>query len=632
MRSLLYVSLMFCWFSFPLLSQAGIVPVREVQLKLFEKNLTGYRVSLPVPRLALQTAIRQYLAAYPVEPLVLEEGMIYENIDYPTITTARPITLYYLLQPVEEVFTELTVIGLYDYQHPITVHSQPDLALRMLLDLSEFVQGLTGNPVDFDALFARQSVTEITQRYESRKEQNYMDFFVEREGESIGSEGGTLLRENPFGENRPDNFGTDDQVVQAITERFSNYVAQNRSDSSPFLDDQGRGQILAYRDSLRQMQGQLAGLQTRIDTLLSRPLPVADTVLLEKIRLDSSRWVRQQENLTVLETQLATAEAQNQQLTFRWDSLNAVLSARRQPTEPELPITDQPDLAALSIRMKQLEQTNQRLQETVSRQERQENEYVRLQQTHQQLRDRFAFQTRIAEMNSFRADSLSVLTISLRQENDFLNESRDSLANELMVLNPNSEAARVRREVYRRQLAQLVESQQKQGNRELELTKREKQIDQRERYLAEFELTGESQALLSRIIQLENQLSILAKENKILKVKVGSEKNFQLSPYTLENPPNLQGYRFDPGVAPTFAREQILAWFQIRGMNPQQRKPLRFEQVLLPEISPQLLALSFYELESGRWLLSFTSEAGKPIQPQDVPVGELTQLLQEIFR
>ncbi|MEL6842869.1 MAG: hypothetical protein AAFP02_06600, partial [Bacteroidota bacterium] len=113
---------------------AGVVPVREVKLTVFEKQVTGYRVSIAMGREDLRAGIKQYFAGYATSPIRMQEGLIFENLTYPPITTAKPITLYYMLGEQEGIFTELTLVGLYTYQQDISVHSFPDLSLRMLLD------------------------------------------------------------------------------------------------------------------------------------------------------------------------------------------------------------------------------------------------------------------------------------------------------------------------------------------------------------------------------------------------------------------------------------------------------------------------------------------------------------------
>lgn len=659
-----------------------MVPVREVQLNLFEKALTGYRVSIPVESSLLREGIQQYLAAYPVQPLVLEEGILFDNFSYPPITTARPITLYYRLQSVESVFTELTLVGLYGYQQSITVHQQPDLALRMLLDLSEMVQGLTGNPIDFDALFERQSVSEIQNRYESRKEQNYMDFFVQRQGEFIGSDQGTLVKTNPFGENKPENFATDDQVVAAITARFRNYVEQNRSDVSPFVNDSASSQILWYRDSLQRLQTQYEALlgrspdtliirdtfqQTQLETLFSDTLlqvdsfPKIDTLFIyDTLRFSTTDTLLLRDTLVMRDTlvqidtvphvdtlrlpQLRVDTVQVAAQASQLDSLRGIiqhqdrsLKALRQQSDSLRRLSsrdakDESQLQIMQVRLNQLQETNQRLLAQQSETNTQTAEYVQLQQVHEQLKGRYSFQARMLENAVIQADSLRLLSGFLQDENEYLQQSRDSLAQEILVLDPESPAAKVRREVYLRQLSQLVEAQQNQSRREVDLTRREKQIYQRERYLAEYELTGKDQSLLGRIIQLENQLNTLERENQNLKEQSGSGKEFAPTPTRLPDQPEIQGFRFDPQVASNFAREQILAWFQVRGMDPSLRRPLRFVDVLLPGFSNEPLTLSFYELSSEKWILTFRKESGEAIQPQEVPIGELNKLLNEIFR
>ncbi|MEL7530134.1 MAG: hypothetical protein AAFN10_02440 [Bacteroidota bacterium] len=728
------------------LCMAGVVPVREVRLKVFEKDVTGYRINIAIAKEDLRAGIQRYFAAYPLSPVRMQEGLIYENFEYPPITSAKPITLFYMLTEQEGIFTELTLVGLYTYQQDISVHSFPDLTLRMLLDLSEMVQGLTGDPIDFNALFERQSVEEIRRRYQDRKERNYMDFYVQREGDWIGSDEGTLVKENPFGDNRPENFETDEQVVDLISNRFKRYVAQNRGRTSPFMSDSSQQQFLVWRDSsatlLRQLQElelaqdsllalipdstendtvyitkntvdssmidamsatianldqhvqqlelKLALSQERRDSLLqmrerspqeqtdslSQAIANVDTVYLPSTRIDTFEIVQSKtDTLKLLETRVDTLYLAQDQIDtleitrskidtlrlvetqidtvyltetivdtikiheLRLDTVKVVelrIDTVEIPILAENPEVDQSaELAAndakIQAKLAQLNKRNSVLEEENAKLSGISAEYDKLNVRFEQLKDRFELRGRVLEESGRKIDKLESRSIRLTQDNLALLTERDSIAQELMILNPESEAARLRREVYRRQLDQLTETQQAQTRREQELARREKQVEQRERYLAEFEATGENQSLLSRIIQLENQLKTQEQENERLRTAAKqSQRDFQLS--TINKPNEGTAYRFKTGVNDEFAQEQILAWFRLRAIYPSTQTPLKFQEVLLPSISNELLSLSFVSLGNGWWTIKFSAatDAGmENIVPSNL---EVEGLLIEIFR
>ncbi|MFK7925334.1 MAG: hypothetical protein AB8H47_25485 [Bacteroidia bacterium] len=748
------------------ISLAGVVPVREVRLKVFEKDVTGYRVNISIPKEELKAGIQRYFAAYPLSPVRMQEGLIYENLAYPPITSARPITLYYMLTEQEGIFTELTLVGLYTYQQDISIHSFPDLSLRMLLDLSEMIQGLTGDPIDFDALFERQSVAEIRQRYQDRKERNYMDFYVQREGDWIGSDEATLIKENPFGENRPENFETDGQVVELISNRFKRYVDQNRSQTSPFLNDSSQQQFMVWRDSSALLSQKIQALELRQDSLLamipdsagvdtvyvtettfdssmidamsvtiadldkqvqllelklalsqersdslrttarrspqeqidSLSLPTAridnifltevrvdtisvpelrvDTVLLTETRIDTIRLsdaavdtIRIPElrvdtirltdlrvdTIRLTDTRIDTVRLTDVQVDtirltdirldtiripeLRVDTITIVelrVDTVKVPFIQESPeVVTNPEIASQNAKteakLAQLNRRNSVLEEENIKLQGISAEYDKLNVRFAQLKDRFELRGRVLEESGRKVDKLESRSIRLTQDNLVLLTERDSIAQELMILNPESEAARLRREVYRRQLDQLTETQQSQTRREQELARREKQIEQRERYLAEFESTGENQALLSRIIQLENQLKTQEQENERLRKELKqNQRNFQT---TITKVPALGTvYRFKTGVNEDFAKEQILAWFRLRAIYPQQQKPMQFEDVLIPSISNELLKLSFVSLSNGWWTVNFQVTSDDGILLLAPSILEVEGLLAEIFR
>lgn len=690
---------------------AGVVPVREVRLKVFEKEVTGYRINIAIDKEELRAGIQGYLSAYPQSPVRMQEGLIYENFEYPPITSARPITLFYMLNEQEGIFTELTLVGLYSYQQDINVHRFPDLSLRMLLDLSEMIQGLTGDPIDFNALFERQSVEEIRRTYQDRKERNYMDFYVQREGDWIGSDDGTLVKENPFSENRPENFETDEQVVELISNRFKRYVAQNRGRTSPFLSDSSQQQFMVWRDSSAYLLGQLQKLAEAQDSLLAL-IPDSselDTVYITESTVDSSMIDAMSatiadldQHVQQLELKLALSQERSDSLRLLTerspqeqskDSLNlavaridTVFLPRRTPltmrdtlkvfetrvdtvylTETQIDtikiterqidtlkivelqidtvevpvlaespeVDQQAELAAneakLQAKLEQLNKRNSVLEEENAKLSGISAEYDKLNVRFEQLKDRFELRGRVLEESGRKIDQLESRSIRLTQDNLVLLAERDSFAQELMILNPESEAARLRREVYRRQLEQLTETQQAQTRREQELARREKQIEQRERYLAEFEATGDNQSLLSRIIQLENQLKTQEQENERLRnAAKQSQKNFQLS--TTNSPSEGTAFRFKTGVNEDFAQEQILTWFRLRALFPSAQKPLKFNEVLIPSISNELLSLSFVSLGNGWWTISFQAKTEGGMENIVPSNQEVEGLLTEIFR
>ena len=228
-----------------------------------------------------------------------DDIIIYENLQYPPITQVAPITLYYMIEDVEGIFTQLTLVGMLDYQRSINSTQHPDLTLRMLLDLSKMVKTISDEIINFDPIFAKKNAQEVLARYEERKEQHSLDFFVDRKENQIEDFGETRMKHNPFTENDPASFETEDEVVSQIAMRFDDYM-ENQSQaevqqSSPFVNKEKFSERAAFLDSISSLytkisrlqeelvsqQSQLLQTATKLEEQMAEPEIIYDTVIVE---------------------------------------------------------------------------------------------------------------------------------------------------------------------------------------------------------------------------------------------------------------------------------------------------------------------------------------------------------------
>jgi uncharacterized protein (DUF3084 family) len=113
-----------------------------------------------------------------------------------------------------------------------------------------------------------------------------------------------------------------------------------------------------------------------------------------------------------------------------------------------------------------------------------------------------------------RADSLKKMVGTYKQDYHQLAAVNDSLKQEIDLLNPYTESAKTRRRVYQEQVNNLAQLEKRLPIWENEIMAREKLLKQREKYLMEYQKTGDLTTLLDRIKELEEEITRL---NEILK-------------------------------------------------------------------------------------------------------------------
>ncbi|MEO0468245.1 MAG: hypothetical protein AAF206_01395 [Bacteroidota bacterium] len=871
------------------------LPVQEVQTSIHEKAVTGYRVLLGRSVLTVREGIQSHLSDFGEKALDFEGVLIYENIAYPPITSARPVTLYYFVKNIEDLMTEITLVGIYDYQQIITAEHTPDLALRMLLDFSELTKGVTGDSLAFDPIFNRTSVTDLLAKYEDRKARTTLDFFVEQQQDRIAAGPDMLVRNDPFSKKRPDNFDTDDKIVAEMSTRFRNYTTRSGDNTSPFLKPGTAKRVAILEDSLHNVQDQLAllsqdrdalklavesqaslpqdtvfvhdtvtmfaevepdvktetggdvemseadelayarelikqyedeihsltvwgdsllalvpengssevarvatlsadnsdALQAQIDELteeneslrssldaqieasqtVERELaevqdlraqiaelttgnqaltdslqamveesktPAFDTTDLKQsiadLTAETSRLqseleasqaladtlVAKEATEQVLLQQIAELEAEKEALAAEKDALTsslteietalseaqgeqsnlsslqeetAELRKRNEDLQSKLNTRIEENKAqkakladseALQTRLQELSKQNEQLNEQVANSTTENNDALRLRQENEKITadlDRLLaeYETasnklkelqgqeivaaraersmremqdsleyikqerevilRIRKQKTMalvaaneRTDSLSGLVGGLKFAEKRLQRERDSIFTELMLLNPESEMAKARRAVYRNQLERLVASQQSQQVKENELSRREKLVEQRERYLADFEAKGETQILLTRILELEAKLMLLEEESRAKRIKVPINRIRISSANLASSEGSIPAFQINTRATRAFTEEQIAAWFRLRGIKAVWDNPLHFDNALIPELGELLYQIHFQVWEDGTTLCSVQKPDTGYISADDEDGKKVEAFLQQIFR
>ncbi len=286
--------------------QAQTIRVEEVRTHIHELPVSGFRMLLNQPQRVIRTGIETYLAAFSEQPFSFEQSLIYESLTYPPITDAHPITLYYVFEETEGIFTQLTLIALYDHTRSINTRQTPDLSLRLLLDATEMIRKMTGDELDFSHLFELTDGQQLQLGFGKRKATHISDFYLSHQPDRIGAEEAeaVLLRQNPFKTPAPADFATDEQVLEQLAVRFHTYMERkDPTNPSPFVGNEAAGLVQLYRDSVRQMSEELATYKR--ESAFSK---LAETSAMtakgrEKLRADS------------LASRLLVAQALNRELT-----------------------------------------------------------------------------------------------------------------------------------------------------------------------------------------------------------------------------------------------------------------------------------------------------------------------------
>ena len=430
------------------------IPIREEPFEVYEKEVMGFEWILPAEVTIVRDSLTSYLSRHTDRITVFEDMILVESVRYAPVSIWQPVTLIYLIDSDSRMLTRIRAGSLINHQESITVRSTPDLAIRFLLDLDQMTRYTTGDSLDFDLLVQHLNARDLLQQYHARTEAYKWNLYVDRRPEEVVEQTGLTLR-NPAAFSEPTPALPDQQIVEEISLRFQQYVAASDQDAL-FLQEEEVDRLKGLQDSIRVLNLEIVSLKElqnrgRQEAISSGAR--ADTIYLR-------------DTVTIDQTDRALA------------------------------------------RQALLEEENDQLRERLKEKDRElEVVFSRLSRKEQELSSILAQKSSPAEET--RTDELRPMRDSLLRQELMIREltlASDSLEELLLILQPESEAARARRAVYLRQQLTLSEARRLLVEESLSVSAREKRVSQRERFLADQEESVERDSLLRRITALENAL------------------------------------------------------------------------------------------------------------------------------
>ncbi|MEL6671578.1 MAG: hypothetical protein AAFR61_05280 [Bacteroidota bacterium] len=556
------------------------IPVQEVPVPIFDRELSGLQFVLPQPALKIRQGIMAYFASQEKGPAVFEDMLIFEQIALPTVNQSQPTTLYFLTEQQHPSLTQLRVVGMFDYQRPLNHRDFPDLTLKLLLELDKLTQQLCGDSLDFDQVFQTTSAADILNQYEHRKTQVSYDYFIERKRDWVGDFGETRVKGDPFNQEAGPDFSQEDELISLIASRFEAYTQRNTA-TTP-LQTVPSFSYLQFQDSLARQAALLQALQAdmwKLRAQLAETAGQVDTLFYDSLiarisQLEKRPAQSKPDNIPSLQDSLQVFAQRNQY----WRDYAARLASEK--SEQEMVMAEQlfqleqakqknldfrDSLQALSIR-------HQRLKMDAS-------QYAETQESGEKIQHSLSYQLearQLALLESYRI--------------------RDSLKAELSFWDPDSEEAAIRRKVYQAQLEDMLERMETVEQREWEADVLEKRLSQREKYLKELEKQPNEEKLLQRISELEAALAEERKWRKNVQAKEAAPQPV-FSGNILQGGKNIPAYMIRLTDSKTELTEKIRVWATLKGFSYTEN-PLQYTGVTITELSPQPVDLAFSFLNS----------------------------------
>ncbi|MFN0200086.1 MAG: hypothetical protein ACKVTZ_01115, partial [Bacteroidia bacterium] len=544
-------------------SKTNTLRVEEVTLYLYAETVTGYEVVLPRNIKQVQQGIQKHLNEKNLEPFIFNEIMVCPDIYYPPITHEQKLSLYYNLEEGEKgKSTTLTFVGMYGYVHAINSQDDPDLALRMLLDMNELVSRYFGEQLDFNHIFEKTTHDEILASKENRNKRMEVTAKVDSNQYYLNK----LLDKDTFKVEpvvAPPQKA-DKEITAELAERFQRYVAHNEdSTPTPFYKDAAQRDVQILTDSIRLLVEKMDNLQTENSNLqeekeylntqrsylllgrqdFDRKNDSLQDIILKyrgenqryKRNLDSLQATVRNQNyetrLTQTELQKKNAEKDAQKYRKDWetaryqaDSLRrmvASMKGEKDILKKEVEITAQSKkrLAAQdSLRNAEREKQIKLLNDNVLAERNKTFSTISRMDSLRQLINQANYETQTCVNRSDSleriASNASTRIANLMRENERLRHqiakhstSKDSVARVNSEMLQMTSDYRQRQQVYQQQINTLNDLLEEIKTREKQLIAGEMRLKQREKYLTQYEKRGEIEVLLNRIQALENEVS-----------------------------------------------------------------------------------------------------------------------------
>lgn len=587
--------------------QAQIIPVKTARVRVLERKLEGFQVLVRKSRPEVRQGITNHLGAYASSPVAFEDFMIYERVSYPPVSVSQPISFFYQLEDVSGIMTRLTLVGSYDYQRSINILEAPDLSLRLLLDLGELVRKISGDTINFDPLFKETTAAELRQKYAERKTKVVYEDIVERKRDWVGDIGETRVKKDPFAvDYQEPEMKEDEAIVENISARFQEYLKQTPTSNSVFLDDVSSEQAAQYRDSLMALNQQIDELRA----VLIQSTFTKDSLVKYIARLENGP---EEQVDTLLDSPLARideGEFLSPTEQQAWDSLLTEHKAlEKQVGEYQAQIQ-----TAKNFEAKQ-DSLIKKLQSDILQAAAVQDPKAQIAQLEMERQELYQVQEADRTLIQILRERLSDQELILKRNQSLMQAKRDSFIQEIATLNPESEPAQMRRQVYLKQQKDLEAAQIDLEQREWEVKIRETRIAQRERFLAEYELKGKESQLMERIGALESRIDQLNNE----RIRYDTRKKDLVSEIRIDPASTTYQGNTVPAFSvksehpPSLLREQILEWARLKKLETSgEQEEVWMKDIKLRELSdePLTLRFSFSLQNSGKSLLFVSFQEG----------------------
>ncbi|MCB9234333.1 MAG: hypothetical protein H6581_21930 [Bacteroidia bacterium] len=296
------------------------INIKEVKISLFNKPVVGYRLFLDKPNKTVINQILKHVGKYDHKPFLFERTVIFENIFYPPVTERKEISLYYLLHDLPGGFSEMTVVGMYDYKRSINTEEFPDLALMFLADIAKLVNRISGDVIRFeDLLLDDEMLGEMNDRLvEEAISDSNIEFFQEEEVENNS----IRIKNDPFSNDETDE-GT---MAQKLALRIAELDEKEKR--LLFMEEKfnlAEQELEIKRKSVEKTAQQNEMLRDSIKLLNHR---LGKLVMTELAGDETSVSAEDHEAITLMEDQLIDKQTEVFKVTALLDSMQRKLQAQ----------------------------------------------------------------------------------------------------------------------------------------------------------------------------------------------------------------------------------------------------------------------------------------------------------------
>lgn len=566
---------------FMLICQTAVaqrIPVRANHFSVYEKEIEGIEWLMPAAPSVVRDSLASFLSNHTDRLAVFEDMILVESVRYMPVSVWQPITLLFLFDSETTLLTRVQAGCLINYQQSVTVAETPGLAIRFLLDMDQFTRYTTGDSLDFDGLMKNLTARKLLERHHARMESYKWNLYADRRREEVVEFPGLHLRNPDMFSTQPD-IQSDEEIVKEVSLRFQQYVAAS-GESGTFLTDEEVDAVRHLRDSILQLQLDLVSSQEQINRQRQRQLSgsLPDTI-----------WIRdslpeQNEGQTSQQLQLLTEE-------------NNRLRQRLKEKDQEIEVA-----------------------------------FLRLNQKEQQLASERKIRTQLLESEG--KESANQWKDSLQSQSRRLRSriaETDSLKEVLVILQPDSEEAQIRRGIYLHQRQQLYEAQSVLAEESLAISAREKRVAQRESFLAQQETSPDRARLLRRISELESALIRAQSRSEETRTSV------QPSVIVMDGH-QIPALSIRSELPASWTREQLLSWFELYDI-PFVESHTQYEVVSseLPGMGPEELhwTIRISSREGGSiiyHLMEQTDGTYLDLKRRSLESLRAARMIEEIFR